>query len=76
MAETAEPRLIGSLLTFKTTSSNCGEQQLWALGAAETAQQLLRGSTRRLRLTPARRARSNGISSSASIILAAASSGG
>lgn len=75
MAETAEPRLIGSLVTFKTTSSNCGEQQLWALGAAETAQQLLRGSTRRLRLTPARRARSNGISS-ASIILAAASSGG
>ena len=75
MAETAEPRLIGSLGTFKTTSSNCREQQLWALGAAETAQQLLRGSTRRLRLTRARRARSNGISS-ASIILAAASSGG
>jgi len=75
VAETAEPRLIGSLVTFKTTSSNCGEQQLWALGAAETAQQLLRGSTRRLRLTRARRARSNGISS-ASIILAAASSGG
>ena len=75
MAETAEPRLIGSLVTFKTTSSNCGEQQLWALGVAETAQQLLRGSTRRLRLTRARRARSNGISS-ASIILAAASSGG